>query len=146
MCSFTVNKQCLKPCLVFCSYGCYSSGRPVPWALVPFQALLLSALLRQDLVPDCRLGHWPACFLHALSWQSWGTSHCICSHHSHVGSCGMFSQHPQSSSEATMTVISHRNHTNLAVQGRLPLPSIISSLCLHHQGGPLGFLVTLRAE
>lgn len=33
--SFTVNKQCLKSCLVFCSYGCYSSGRPAPWARVP---------------------------------------------------------------------------------------------------------------
>lgn len=30
--SFTVNKQCLKLCLVFCSYGCYSSGRPAVWA------------------------------------------------------------------------------------------------------------------
>lgn len=28
--SFTVNKQCLKLCLVFCSYGCYSSGRLLP--------------------------------------------------------------------------------------------------------------------
>lgn len=35
LCSFTVNKQCLKSCLVFCSYGCYSSGRPAPWALGP---------------------------------------------------------------------------------------------------------------
>lgn len=60
--SFTVNKQCLKLCLVFCSYGCYSSGRPLPGPPGPFEALLLSALLRQDLASRLWTGPW-ACLL-----------------------------------------------------------------------------------
>lgn len=70
--SLTVNKQCLKSCLAFCSYGCYSSGRPASWVPGPFQALLLSALPSRNRL---RTVDWAAGLLassHALSWQGLG--------------------------------------------------------------------------
>lgn len=53
--SFTVNKRCLKSCLVFCSYGCYSSGRLLPGP-GPFQVLWCQLFRDRTWLQDYGLG------------------------------------------------------------------------------------------
>lgn len=64
MCSFTVTNNALT-CLVFCSYGCYSSRRPAAWAPWPFPVLVTI----DSVETGPAVGLWTrslACLFHSL--------------------------------------------------------------------------------
>lgn len=98
--SFTVNKQCLNSCLVFCPYGCYSSGRPAPWAPGALPGLV--AVSPSETGPGP--GLWTGPLASSLApvpplGRAWSPSLLSLPHHAQMGGCDIFL--PGSSLEAT---------------------------------------------
>lgn len=104
-------------CLVFCSYGCYSSGRPAVWA--PGSLPGLVAVGSSEIGPGFRTVDWAGLLASSHPSPAGSESPCLLPpDRARGGGCDTFSQLPQRHSEAT--VLTENSCTEGAVHQPLP--------------------------